>query len=170
MDSSAGAPDLLTMDVPDCLPTLDRGGHRPDEHRACAMEAASWLAGEPWSDRPRSVHPVIARVARAANDNLDDTERQGLWPLILASLDTAHPWKPFLHWRLERLRRRSRAHVGSDLRELWVSLLAAHARSTRCRPISPPIARFIDLELLLGKKDLSTRERGGPHPEADASR
>ncbi len=44
------------------------------------MEAASWLAGEPWTDHPRSVHPVIAGVARAADDSVSDAERTGLWP------------------------------------------------------------------------------------------
>jgi len=71
------------MEVPDRLLRLDKGSHRASSGRACAMEAASWLAGESWSDHPRSVHGVIAEVARRVNDEVGDAERQQLWPLIL---------------------------------------------------------------------------------------
>ncbi len=64
------------------------------------MEAATWLAGEPWSDHPRSVHPVVVQVARAVNDGVCDEERQTLWPLIVVSLDTARPRHPVLSLRL----------------------------------------------------------------------
>ncbi len=89
------------------VPFIDWGTHQPSDGKACVMEAASWLAGEEWSDHPRSVHPVIARVARSVNDSLGVAERQRLWHLLLLSLDTARPYRPLLNWRLERLRRRT---------------------------------------------------------------
>jgi hypothetical protein len=43
------------------------------------MELASMLAGEPFSDRPRSGCRVIGAVLRAYNDRLDDRRRQDLY-------------------------------------------------------------------------------------------
>jgi hypothetical protein len=58
---------------------LSRGKHSSKEHGACVMELASMLAGEPFSDHPRSVCPVIAAVLRAYNDWVDDDRRQELY-------------------------------------------------------------------------------------------
>jgi hypothetical protein len=46
------------------------------------MEYASFLAGERWSDHPSCTHPMLAQVARQANDLIDDADRQQLAPLI----------------------------------------------------------------------------------------
>jgi hypothetical protein len=43
------------------------------------MELASMLAGEPFTDKPRSVSPVIRGLLRVWNDRLDDQARQGLY-------------------------------------------------------------------------------------------
>jgi hypothetical protein len=53
------------------------------------MEVASMLAGEPFSDRPRSVCPVVASYLRSLNDMLDDRERQLLYPYAAAAVGTA---------------------------------------------------------------------------------
>jgi hypothetical protein len=60
---------------------LSQGKHRGPDHGACVMELASMLAGEPFSDRPRCVDPVIAGFLRTYNDGIDDTRRQDLFPL-----------------------------------------------------------------------------------------
>jgi hypothetical protein len=43
------------------------------------MELASMLAGEPFSDHPGSVCPVIGSFLRAYNDSVDDDRRQDLY-------------------------------------------------------------------------------------------
>jgi hypothetical protein len=58
---------------------LSRGKHSSEEHGACVMELASMLAGEPFSDHPQCVCPVIAAVLRAYNDWTDDERRQELY-------------------------------------------------------------------------------------------
>ncbi len=122
-------------DMPDRLLRLDRGSHRPRSGGACAMEAASWLAGERWSDHPRSVHRVIAGVARWVNDEVDDAERQQLWPLILASLGTARPRRFVLAHRLRRCAWEARASSrGEGPRRVWECVLAEHACLTGHRP------------------------------------
>lgn len=58
---------------------LSRGKHSSPHEGVCVMELASMLAGEPFSDRPRSVCPVIATFMRIYNDRLDDDRRQDLY-------------------------------------------------------------------------------------------
>jgi hypothetical protein len=58
---------------------LDRGKHSSPQEGACVMELASMLAGEPFSDHPHSVCPVIASFLRAYNDSIDDGPRQDLY-------------------------------------------------------------------------------------------
>ena len=118
------------MPVPDTLPVLGRGGHAPGSTTPCAMEAASWLVDEPWSAAPKAVHPVIAAVARAVNDNVEDDERQQLWPLILASLGTSHRFRPVLHLRLQRFAKRGLEAAGIASPAVWQRLLVRYGELT----------------------------------------
>jgi hypothetical protein len=79
---------------------LGRGRHSDPSKGACVMELASMLAGERFSDHPRSVCPVIGRYLRALNDGLDDERRQGLYALAAAVVGTSGG-------RRERARRRA---------------------------------------------------------------
>jgi hypothetical protein len=58
---------------------LSKGKHASPGEGACVMELASMLAGEPFSDRPATVCPVIAGFMRAYNDRVDDERRQDLY-------------------------------------------------------------------------------------------
>jgi hypothetical protein len=58
---------------------LSKGKHASPSEGACVMELASMLAGEPFSDRPATVCPVIAGFMRAYNDRVDDDRRQDLY-------------------------------------------------------------------------------------------
>lgn len=58
---------------------LSKGKHASPGEGACVMELASMLAGEPFSDRPTSVCPVVAGFLRAYNDRIDDERRQDLY-------------------------------------------------------------------------------------------
>lgn len=58
---------------------LSRGKHASPNDGACVMELASMLAGEPFSDHPASVCPVIGSFLRAYNDSIDDARRQDLY-------------------------------------------------------------------------------------------
>jgi hypothetical protein len=58
---------------------LSKGKHAAPSEGACVMELASMLAGEPFSDRPATVCPVIAGFMRAYNDRVDDDRRQDLY-------------------------------------------------------------------------------------------
>jgi hypothetical protein len=67
---------------------LSQGKHRGPDHGACVMELSSMLAGEPFSDRPRCVDPVIAGFLRTYNDGIDDTRRQDLYPMAAEVVGT----------------------------------------------------------------------------------
>lgn len=62
--------------------TLLSGSHDTPTNgpEGCAMEIASWLAGEPWSDHPPCVSPVIGSFLRRWNDDLDNEGSQMLKP------------------------------------------------------------------------------------------
>ena len=69
--------------------TLSSGGHKSFDDGVCAMELAGWLAGEPWSDHPECVCPVIAAFMRSWNDALPDELRtETLLPLIPKMIGT----------------------------------------------------------------------------------
>ena len=60
------------------------GGAHPDGNGMCVMEAVAYITGEPWSDHPECVSPVIGAFMRNWNDSLrTDEERDRLLkPLI----------------------------------------------------------------------------------------
>jgi hypothetical protein len=69
--------------------TLAYGPHaHPDDGR-CAMEWVSYLAGEPHSDEPACVSPVLRAFCTALNDSLEDGPRQRLRPYLARTIGTA---------------------------------------------------------------------------------
>jgi hypothetical protein len=52
------------------------------------MELSSMLAGERFSDRPKSVCPLIGAVLRTYNDSLDDQRRQDLYRFAAEAVGT----------------------------------------------------------------------------------
>jgi hypothetical protein len=64
--------------------TLKSGSHDAQSGEMCVMEAVAFIAGEPWSDSPQCVCPVIAAALRSWNDSLQtDADRDRLLkPLI----------------------------------------------------------------------------------------
>jgi hypothetical protein len=58
---------------------LSKGKHSSADDGACVMELASMLAGEPFTDHPASVCPVIGSFMRAYNDSVEDRRRQDLY-------------------------------------------------------------------------------------------
>src|SRR5450755_3643388 len=68
---------------------LARGPHATPEEGRCAMEWVSHLAGEPHSDRPACVSPVLRALCIALNDGLDKHQRQRLRPYLGRTIGTA---------------------------------------------------------------------------------
>ena len=70
--------------------TLAYGTHASPDDGRCAMEWVSHLAGEPHSDAPACVSPVLRAFCTALNDSLDDAPRQRLRPYLTRTIGTAH--------------------------------------------------------------------------------
>jgi hypothetical protein len=70
---------------------LSAGRHSSPEVGACVMELASMLAGEPFSDHPESVCPVIGSFLRAYNDLVDDNRRQDLYAYAAKVVGSTRP-------------------------------------------------------------------------------
>jgi hypothetical protein len=67
---------------------LSVGAHGSQAEGVCVMEAASIVAGEPWSDRPACASPVIGRFLRRWNDTLTWKPRQSLKRFICPVIGT----------------------------------------------------------------------------------
>ena len=94
---------------------LSKGKHAAPGEGACVMELASMLAGEPFTDRPASVCPVIAGFMRAYNDRIDDERRQDLYRFAAEVVSTRAPAdvehareRRCLEWAERMRRQRSR--------------------------------------------------------------
>jgi hypothetical protein len=88
---------------------LSKGRHSSPDDGACVMELASMLAGEAFSDHPKSACPVISSFLRTYNDSVDDERRQALYRYAALVVGT----------RASRDIARSRAdYLGSILAEL----------------------------------------------------
>jgi hypothetical protein len=69
---------------------LKEGGHESREEGVCLLEAVAWVAGEPHSDHPVCVCPVLAEFGRSWNDTLNEADRNRLLkPLIPLFVGTA---------------------------------------------------------------------------------
>jgi hypothetical protein len=71
---------------------LAAGKHDGPAQGVCVMELASMIAGEPFTDHPRSVCPVIASFLRAYNDSIDDERRQDLYGFAALAVGTRESW------------------------------------------------------------------------------
>jgi len=69
--------------------TLSCGTHATPAEGRCAMEWVSYLAGEPHSDSPSCVSPVLRALCISLNDGLPDVARQRLRPYLARTIGTA---------------------------------------------------------------------------------
>jgi len=68
---------------------LAYGTHASPQDGRCAMEWVSYLAGEPHSDQPACVSPVLRAMCIALNDGMDQEPRQRLRPYLTRTIGTA---------------------------------------------------------------------------------
>ena len=121
--------------------TLGRGKHTSPEHGACVMELASMLAGEPFTDHPRTVSPAIGSFLRNLNDLLDDQRRQDLYAYAarcVGTVDTAEielaRAEHLVRWGDDRWAARARRSIADRFRR--------RAAQERRRVAPVPSARY----------------------------
>lgn len=88
----------MTTIIPERVAKLDQLDIKAGSHSAppngkpegCIMELASWVAGEPWSDRPECASPIITSFLIRWNDRLpsDEARNRLLKPLLLDVVGT----------------------------------------------------------------------------------
>jgi hypothetical protein len=143
------------------------------------MELASMLAGEAFTDHPRSVCPVIGAFLRTYNDSIDDERRQALYAYAAKVVGSRGPeelererlhhvanvWAdlqlqchPWTRWLPERLRAAFRPRLRAIPRHL-ADMLAAHESEMQMGAM-----RLVDELLALGAADSSPPAAGGSGP------
>jgi hypothetical protein len=133
---------------------LSKGKHSSPEHGACVMELASMLAGERFTDHPRSVSRTVAALLRGYNDLLDDPRRQDLYSYAARCVGTANG-RAAEQVRIERLIAWADELSSRAAREPWWGRLG-RARSRR-RSTDPESAASYALRAL--------HRAGSPHRE-----
>jgi len=88
--TTGAIPMTINLDTLEKLGPLKSGSHLSPDAGACIMEAVAFVAGEPWSDHPQCVSPLIGAFLRNWNDNLEtDADRDRLLkPLIPKIINT----------------------------------------------------------------------------------
>jgi hypothetical protein len=122
--------------------TLRRGRHDSPATGACVVELASMLAGERFSDHPRTVCPVIAAFLRSYNDLLPEGEQDELYPYAALVVGTAASGR-IQRQRAGRILAWAGLRAGRGRLRLrlctWDALLVPAARAGL--PPSPPARR-----------------------------
>ncbi|MFD0204553.1 MULTISPECIES: hypothetical protein [Saccharothrix] len=144
------------------LPRLTPGRHVTPAHGCCLLELVSTLADEEWTDRPATVHPVLAAVARCVNDYSTQNGRRALLVFAVPLVGTARA-------------RCTKALVEHCLRAVgrpaakwmtWWPTLAVH-RATRAVAIAAGERRDEALRRLLAECTALCRDEGCPHGTGD---
>jgi hypothetical protein len=87
---------------------LSRGDHEDRQSGMCLLEAASYIAGEPHSDHPDCVCPVIAAFGRSINDlapfNSDAERTEFLLAYAPRMIGTRRDSEKVMHKRFDAAR------------------------------------------------------------------
>jgi hypothetical protein len=163
---------------------LSKGKHSAPDEGACVMELASMLAGEPFSDHPASVCPVIGSFLRAYNDSIDDEHRQDLygyaskvvgtrgslslqrervdrlteWAMEMQRRHWTSRYLPLARMRMSSLRRQPSAHaVGT----FAVRAIPKHSEDTHAK-----VQRLLDALIALGEPPAAAPDLAEELPRA----
>lgn len=161
---------------------LGRGRHQGPELGACVMELASMLAGEPFSDAPTAVCPLIGSFLRTYNDSIDDDRRQDLYRYAAAVVGSGG------NRRLTRARTRfTRAWIQAAAQRQFIPFalpgplapvgrvgrVAAYVALAGYREESHPQAlQLLDRLIAIGREDATAQQlmSAAPAPLAPPSR
>ena len=158
---------------------LARGRHAEPRDGVCTAELASMLAGERFSDQPRSACPAVTAFVRGYNDGLDDAHRQELYAvaaLLVGSAagdDTTHErmWRCIMFARDLRPRRLGvlgpRLSYESDLVKCESAGRHAGRLAQRHEHVHRSVMAF--LEELLGERYPASSERTAASVAPNAS-
>jgi len=117
---------------------LARGRHDSPDDGACVMELVSMLAGEEFSDRPRTACPVVGAFLRAYNDLAPPSRRQDLLGCASRLVGSRNP-----HAERERMHHCVRVALALHDRQPWWRRVAeANGRARLLRIDDGPLDSF----------------------------
>jgi hypothetical protein len=159
---------------------LARGRHTAPDEGVCTAELASMLAGERFSDQPRTACPAVTAFVRGYNDGLDDAHRQELYAVATmlvgsaAGDDTTHErmWRCIMFARDLRPRRLGvlgpRLSYESDLVKCESAGRHAGRLARRHEAVHGQVMAFLE-ELLGAYPASSARTAASVAPNASSS-
>jgi hypothetical protein len=103
------------------------------------MELASMLAGEPFTDHPASVCPVIGSFLRSYNDSIDDERRQSLYEFASKVVGSRRSG------RVQQTRAERLARWADDMyhaRRAWLALRPLRALGRLRKPSAEAIGMY----------------------------
>jgi hypothetical protein len=130
---------------------LAYGTHASPQDGRCAMEWVSYLAGEPHSDQPTCVSPVLRAMCIALNDGMDHEPRQRLRPYLTRTIGTANDgldtWRGWLamDW------------LARTYTPAWLARAGLTERARKLQA-GPPLADPHSLHQALGQLEAARRE------------
>ena len=116
---------------------LARGKHTSPRNGVCVMELASMLAGEDFTDHPKSVCPALGAILRPYNDALDDVRRQDLYAYAARVVGT-HGDRALTRRRVREALEFFEAHGPRPIATRWQRLLPG----ARLTALAHATARF----------------------------
>ena len=135
MSRQASVQMEVSMHTVDVDYTIGYGRHSSPREGRCAMEWVAHLAGEPHSDEPKCVSPVLRAFCISFNDDLDDVTRQRLRPYLARTIgtdadgrDEERAWMA-MDWLV-------RVHTPT-----WLALAGLDDDARRLRTLPPVVAR-----------------------------
>jgi hypothetical protein len=159
---------------------LARGRHAEPRDGVCTAELTSMLAGERFSDQPRTACPAVTAFVRGYNDGVDDGRRQDLFAvaaLLVGSArgaDVVHErvWRCIMFARELRPRRLGmfgpRLSYESDLVKCESAGRHAGRLARRHAHVHSQVLSFIE-ELVAGYDASSERTADSVGPKAASS-
>ena len=146
LPTSATTGDDALRELPaDIADRYTAGKHGEPDEGMCLVEAAAYMAGEPFSDHPQCVDPVIAAFARTWHDRLPDdaTRVERSLPLVSVIVGTKGS---------AELSDRRAVAVGDwcwrHVLPVWLDVagLAEQATALRSRPEATTVEELRDLQ------------------------
>jgi len=117
---------MSNLIIPERLAALDSldllsGGHDAEQagKDMCVMEAAAYVAGEPHTDHPKCVSPVLTSYLIRLNDRWDDEKRQQLKDYIPRIIGTAGDGQDEARLRIARTFLTGTAAAAAALAAIW---------------------------------------------------
>lgn len=150
---------------------LTAGSHPSRDEGTCAIEMVAWLSGEPHTDQPTGVCPIIAAFVRGINDSAEEATRDELIPHLTALIGTIDPAmqqsrNEFFAWQAVHT---AGVHVRSEGKNRLARILATSATLEEARGRAERIREILRKRAAGLEGDFTPLDRGLYHSQRAAN-